>query len=270
MNYLNQALSIAPALVIYLLDISKSMGKPMTRDSSRMKVVSDSLRNTATEMVQRSLKQGKIASRYKVAIIAYSDEVWDIFNGIIPIDVLAQRGIPVLNIQNRTNPAMGFKYVKNLIEDEIRTWSSEYQKTTPAPLVVHMTDGELNEISEDPVPIVKEIQSIKVEDGNVLVENIHISKNVKVDGPIESWGGYYFNQDLGDPYANKLLACSSPLPESYRPVINSHQGLNLQKGVAMMFPGVTPKFVREAFVMNGVTGTVKEDFYIDESQWDEE
>jgi hypothetical protein len=271
-TYSNVATSDNKALVVYLLDISWSMGAPMQNGKSRLEVVMDALRFVLTEMVQRSLRQNKIRPRYRVAMIAYSDKLWNVHDGIQTIDKI--KGVPNLTPQERTNTALGFKYVKKILEDDIKTWSPEDQRLCPAPLVVHMTDGTLNEIAEDPEPIVKQIQAIKVPDGNVLVENIYITDDINTPpAEISNWPGYQHGQDLKNPYANKLLAMSSKIPESYRLLINNHQtstSLNLSPSAAMMFPGITPEFVRQAFAINGVSSTLANKAPDPRDEWDED
>lgn len=271
-SYLNVATSDNKALVIYLLDVSWSMGAPMQGSKSRLEVVMDSLRLVLTEMVQRSLRQNKIRPRYRVAMIAYSDKLWDVLDGIKTVDLI--KGVPNLLPQERTNTAKGFKYVKKILEEDIKNWSSMDLEKCPAPLIVHMTDGVLNEITEDPEPVVKQIREIAVPDGNVLVENIYISNDISISTPeINNWPGYEHGQDLKNPYGNKLLAMSSKLPESYRKLINEHQtstSLKLTQGAAMMFPGVNPEFVRQAFAINGVSSILTDRPADSGDEWDED
>jgi hypothetical protein len=266
--YTKLATADSPALVIYLLDISKSMGAPMEKGSSRLEVVMGALKLTITEMVQRSLRQGKIRPRYRVGMIAYSTELWDILDGIKSVDLIT--GIPKLHPQQRTNPAAGLKKVKKMLLEDISQWSSEAREACPAPLVVHMTDGELNEISDDPEGVAQEIKAIKVPDGNVLLQNIFVTDDIKLPvQDVKSWPGYQPGQDTGNAYGNKLLAMSSILPEPYVKLINGHQNMHLQPGSAMMFPGTTLQFVREAFVANGVSSIIGDKRASTKRDWDE-
>ena len=243
--YQNFATANTQALIVFLLDVSGSMGKPMPGSKSRIQVVREALKVTVTEMVQRSLKNKELRPRYRVAMIAYSDDVYDVLSGVKPIDVVAKMGIPKLEPLNRSDTTKGFRYVKKIIEQE----KSLLAPASPAPLVIHLTDGELTS-REDPEPVVREIQQIMVPDGNVLVENVFISDELKVVIPdAAAWPGYKPGEDVGNQYGNRLLAMSSYLPEMYR-IVMSELGFSIQEGTAMMYPGIRPEFVQMAFVMS--------------------
>lgn len=243
--YQNQASSKTPALVIFLLDVSGSMGRPMQGGKSRMQVVKDALKVVITEMVQRSIKQQKISPRYRIGMIAYSDDVYDILSGVKYVDEVARLGIPALKPLHRTNTTKGFLFVKKILEQEIRSIG----KTDPAPLVIHMTDGEYT-CPEDPEPVVKEIQDVFVPDGNVLVENVFISEELSISTTEAAlWPGFKLGDDTGNPYGDSLLAMSSVLPELYwRSMWEMEYGI--EKGTAMMYPGINFEFVQMAFAMS--------------------
>jgi hypothetical protein len=270
-NYTNVATADNPALIIYLLDISRSMGTPMVGKKSRLEIVRDALKTTLEQMTQNSLRHGAIRPRYRIAMFAYSDDLYDILDGIKEIDAVATQGIPQLPHQKRTNTAKGFKYVRKILREDIKNWPNEWLQDCPAPMVIHMTDGKINEIMEDPEPIVNEIRSIQVPDGGVLIQNVHITDKIKVSSQdIQSWGGYQENDELGNEYANRLLKMSSLLPDNYRKNINIRQELDLQPGVKMMFPGINLEFVKQSFVINGVTGELGDQVPDDEEDWSED
>jgi uncharacterized protein YegL len=245
--YQNQATSNSKALVIFLLDVSGTMGKPMGAHT-RIQIVKDALKMTITEMVQRSLKNKELRPRYRVAMIAYSDDVYDILGGAQPIDIVAKKGIPKLEPLNRTDMTKGLQEVKKLLERE----RNNVTKDCPAPLVIHMTDGEYTSRA-DPEPVIREIQQMKFDDGNVLIENLFVSDELKVTiKDATSWPGYKLGDDIGNPYGNRLLSFSSPLPEMYR-VVMSELGYSIQPDTVMMYPGIKPEFVQMAFVMSTVS-----------------
>jgi uncharacterized protein YegL len=248
--YQNEATSNSQALVVFLLDVSGTMGKPMG-SQTRIQVVKDALKMTIKEMVQRSLKNKDLRPRYRVAMIAYSDEVYDILKGVQPIDVVAKMGIPKLEPLNRTDMTKGLRAVKKLLEQE----KKNITKDCPAPLVIHMTDGEYTS-QDDPEPVIREIQQIEVADGKVLVENLFVSDELKVSiKDATSWPGYKLGDDLGNSYGNRLLTFSSPLPEIYRTVMMD-MGYSIQPNTVMMYPGIKPEFVQMAFVMSTVSGGI--------------
>lgn len=277
MNYENMATAISPALVIFVLDMSGSMGDAMPDGKTRIDAVKRALHATATEMVQRSLRNRVVRPRYRVAMIGYSDDVYDILKGVQPIDAVAKMGIPKLPTMNRTNTAKALRLAKKVLEDEIARWPLEVDGLTtdpedyPAPLVIHMTDGEYTESTGDPEPVVREIQQIAVPDGNVLVENIFVSDGLPVSTPdAKSWPGYTPTDDLGNPYANKLLSMSSLLPPLYSKTMQEMGMAQVKPGTAMMFPGIDPEFVKLGFVMSMGTSTLLDRPKSRKKKWEDE
>src|SRR5271157_2184536 len=245
--YQNQATANSQALIVFLLDISGSMGKPMG-GSTRIQVVKDALKMTITEMVQRSLKNKVLRPRYRVAMIAYSDDVYDVLGGVKTIDQVAKMGVPKLEPLNKTDVTKGLHFVKQLLEKE----KANVTNVCPAPLVIHMTDGDFTS-KEEPEPVVKEIQKIAVDDGPVLIENLFVSDDLVVAvSEAATWPGYKPGEDLKDKEGksiedgNRLLSMSSPLPEMYRIVMNE-LGYAIKPGTLMMYPGTNPRFVQMAF-----------------------
>lgn len=248
-QYQTLATSNTPALIIYVIDISGSMASPMG-NRTRISYVKDVLQSTFAQMIQRSLRQGQIHPRYNVGMIAYSGEVFDIFDGVKSISDLKDEGVPSLSPQTSTRTAKAFRYVKKLLEDHI-----QYDQNNPAPLICHITDAEYWDVEDDPLPIIKEIMSLSVPDGNVLVENILISDEMLV-GPIDTlntWEGIRNASDLNSEYAKVLFEASSRIPESYRASMLA-QGFNLASDAKLLFPGHIPDFMRLGFALSAVTG----------------
>jgi len=167
MSYNKLATSQTPELIIYFIDVSASMQK-LIGEKRRIDVVMDALTSVFEQMIFRSTKGMKLSPMYRVALYAYSDKVYDVFDGIKDIGQIAEKGIPELSVLNVTDTAKAFKQAIKLLEKELPNLQE-----CPAPLVCHLTDGEY--IGEDPEPLVKQIMEMKVPDGNVLVENIFIS-----------------------------------------------------------------------------------------------
>jgi len=173
MSYEIEATSKTPAFIIYLLDVSASMRTNMG-GKQRIDVVADALQAAFQQMVFRSTKGSRIQPRYRVALYAYSDKVYDVPGGVKTIDQMAQLGIPELKTLRTTNTAEAFRKAKKLLEREL-----SHLEGCPAPLVCHMTDGEYT--GDDPEPIVREIMQMITSDGPVLVENIFISDKILPD-----------------------------------------------------------------------------------------
>jgi len=246
-NYKVQATQSTPALIIYLLDVSGSMSKEMGT-SRRIDVVQQALMTAIKQMVFRSTKGSRISSRYRLAILTYSDQVQDLLGGVKSIEEIARSGFsPVLEPQTFSDAAEAFQYAEQLLQAEISNMAQ-----CPAPLVCHMTDGA--HTGDDPEPIAKRIMEMSVPDGNVLVENIFISDTIldKAIPNVKLWSGIGDNDVLRNEVAEKLRRMSSVIPESYRKIMNE-AGYGLQKGALMMLPGMNAELVSLGFQMSAAT-----------------
>jgi hypothetical protein len=246
MPYNILATSKAQALVIYVLDISASMSQ-MMGNKRRIEVVTDALSAALRQMVFRSTKGTRVAPRYRIAMFAYSDNVYDLLDGVKTVDVVASMGVPELGVMRTTDTARAFTAVEKLLQSELPNLQH-----CPAPLVCHMTDGEYT--ASDPAPIVNRIMQLSVPDGNVLVENIFISDRILPD-PITNpreWPGVLPGTKLDSDYARALRTMSSPLPEGYRAMM-LEAGYQMDKDAVMMLPGINPELVEMGFVMSTAT-----------------
>ncbi len=245
-KYYTLASSKTPALVIYLLDVSASMIQPLG-EKRRIDIVMESLEVIVKQMIFRSTKGGVILPRYRIAMFAYSDHVYDLLGGIKGIDKVLEYGIPELTPMLTTETAKAFGEAEKLLRQELPNLQS-----CPAPLVCHLTDGEYT--GEDPEPVVRRIMGMEVPDGNVLVENIFISENIleqEVNDP-SVWPGITRDTVLRNDYARKLQGISSDIPESYRMIMREHN-FNLSKDAIMLFPGMTRELVAMGFQMSAAT-----------------
>lgn len=248
MPYTTLATSDTPALVIYLLDVSSSMGQPLG-SATRMAVVLQALNSALRQMVYRSTKGSLVAPRYRLAIYAYSDQVYDVLGGVRTIDEVARWGSPDLKPLRTTETAKAFLQAERLLLREI-----PHMLDCPAPLVCHMTDGEYT--GADPESAARDLMTLSIPDGNVLVENIFIA-----DGLLDSdvtdpyaWPGINAATGLRNPYANRLRAMSSRLPPSYRSVLNE-SGYSFEDDALMMLPAETAELVGLGFQMSAATPT---------------
>jgi uncharacterized protein YegL len=237
------ATSQTPALIIYVLDVSGSMSSNLN-GRPRIEVVMDALSATLQQMVFRCTKGGQISPRYRIAMYAYSDSVYDILGGVMTIDQVANLGVPDLSTMRSTATDLAFQEVERLLQRELPNLNN-----CPAPLVCHMTDGEYT--GGNPEPVVRRIMQMGNADGNVLVENIFISDHL-LDQPVvdpANWQGVLPATRLRNNYANTLRSISSPLPESYR-VMMAESGYSLSPDAVMMLPGMSPELVEMGFVMS--------------------
>lgn len=246
MPYEILATSKTPALIIYLLDVSGSMNEKLGQ-KRRIDVVMDALAAMLKQMVFRSTKGSRVSPRYRVAMYAYSDHVYDLLGGIKGVDQIAQLGVPELSTMRSTDTARAFAQAEKLLQQELPALTH-----CPAPLVCHMTDGEYT--GADPEPVVRRIMNMRVPDGNVLVENIFISDHIlseRIADP-KRWEGVRPKTKLNSDYARKLRAMSSPIPPGYRAMMRE-SGYETADDALMMIPGMTPELVQMGFVMSMAT-----------------
>ena len=249
MSYEVLATSQTPALVIYLIDVSGSMESPFY-GKNRIEIVMDSLSVVLQQMVFRCTKGGRISPRYRIAMYAYSEKVYDILGGIKTIDQVANLGVPEFATMTSTNTELGFLQVEKLLKQELPSMGN-----CPAPLICHMTDGEYN--GKNPEPVVNRIMNMSNPDGNVLVENIFISDDI-LTSPVKNpgeWEGVTAATPLNNNYAHTLRSISSPLPNSYR-IMMSESGYNISNQAVMMLPGSNPELLEMGFVMSMSTPVV--------------
>lgn len=246
MPYDIMATAKTPALIIYLLDVSASMSQALG-GKRRIDVVMEALTATLKQMVFRSTKGGRLSPRYRIAMLAYSDHVYDLLDGIKTVDQVAHMGVPVLSPMRTTDTAAAFAQAEKLLAAELPNL-----RACPAPLVCHMTDGEYT--GADPEPIAKRILAMSVPDGNVLIENIFISDKILSQqiGDPSKWPGVLPDTKLTNEYARKLRAMSSPLPASYRAMMQEN-GYQLAKDALMLLPGVSPELVAMGLQMSAAT-----------------
>jgi hypothetical protein len=247
MSYTIPATSKTPALIIYLLDVSGSMGDPLS-GKTKIEVVTDALHQVAVRMVQRSTKGTTVAPRYRIAMYAYSSQVIDLLGGIKTVAELAQMGVPRLQPMDATDTAAAFREAETLLKSQLPNLQN-----CPAPLVCHMTDGEYNS-GGDPEPIARRIMSMNVPDGGVLIENIFVTDKA-LPQPIQdakNWPGINEETPLASAYSETLFRMSSPIPQTYAGVM-AEMGYKLSPGARMLFPGDSPEIVELGFAMSGAT-----------------
>jgi hypothetical protein len=246
MFYTQAATSLAPALVIYLIDASYSMNDPCGR-TTKIDLVNKALREAVQDMVRRSMSNGVVQPRYKIAIFVYNTKVLDLLEGFCDLPDLVKYGMPTISADGETDTEAGFSAVESLLQNQLPDFQA-----SPAPLVCHLTDALIT--TGDPVSVVQRIQAMTVNDGAVLVENVYIADKM-LRSPVANWtqwSGVLKSRELKSPYARFLCQLSSPLPDSYRQNINNY-GYHLRKGAALFFPGTQTELVRLAFAISTAT-----------------
>jgi hypothetical protein len=245
--YTREASSDAPQLVIYVVDLSESMARPIA-GKRRVDVVTAALTVAVRQMVSRSLKGVTIAPRYRVALLGYNERVYDVYGGVAPLGEIATRGVPTFKPAGVTNTAQALEFVENLLDRELGRLPAE----APAPLVCHVTDSLY--VGRDPISAAERIRGLRVRDGNVLLENVFIADRI-LEVPVSDprmWGGVTSSTRLVDPYAERLRDMSSEIPASYLRGL-SQNGYNLSPGALMMLPGESSELVGLALQMSAAT-----------------
>ncbi|MCI3922781.1 VWA domain-containing protein [Paenibacillus sp. TRM 82003] len=218
----------------------------------RIDVVRSALNAAIKQMIFRSTKGSRISSRYRLAIITYSDQVYDLLGGVRSIEEFTQTGkLPDLTPMKFTDTAKAFEYAEELLKQELPN-----MQQCPAPLVCHMTDGA--HTGEDPEPVARRIMNMSVPDGSVLVENIFISDAIlseTIDN-VKTWKGITPDTDFSSDVANKLRSMSSALPDSYREMM-IESSYALRQGALMMLPGSSAELVSLGFQMSAATPVFK-------------
>jgi len=246
MFYTQPATTLQPAPAVYLIDASYSMNDPCGT-TTKIDMVNQALREAIKDMVRRSMRDGIVQPRYKIAIFAYSTKVMDVLGGFCELPDLVSQGFPVISADGETDTAAGFSAVETLLQTHIA-----HLQSGPAPLVCHLTDALIT--TGDPVPVVRRIQEMTVKDGPVLIENVYVAdKMLRTPVPDwRQWPGVSKPGQLTNRYARLLFQLSSPLPDTYRQNINNY-GYHLEKGATLFFPGIHTQLVRLAFAISTAT-----------------
>jgi hypothetical protein len=249
MPYTVEASSASPALIIYLLDVSRSMNE-LLDGTPRITRVNQAIEKVLVRMARLSLRGDRIAPRYRLAMIAYSDTPMDILGGVRPINEVVELGKPVLQTVNATNTHDAFVAARDILRDEIPRARGLTRR--PAPMVCHLTDGQFT--GDDPEPVAHEIMGMATDDGPVLVENVFIGSDLleRPVADISAWGGVASQDELSSAYAKKLFAMSSELPDSYAATM-AREGYAMRAGARMLIPGVSRELIELAFAMSRAT-----------------
>ena len=252
MPYEIEANRLSPALLIYLIDISRSM-KDSLDGLPKIEHVHQVLEKIFVRMIQRS-RTGPgpedLSDRYYTALFAYSDEVLDSFDGALPLSTVAHFGLPEFTADASTNTWAAFRKARDLLLDVLPTYGNR-----PAPLVCHLTDGQFT--GADPEPMAREIMGLTAPDGPVLIENIFIGSDLTHEPVTDphTWPGIGDESELSSPYAAKLFRMSSPLPGSYAEMLRKEGGYQVEAGRRMLIPGASRGLVELAFTMSQSTPT---------------
>ena len=195
-----------PGHIVYLIDLSESM---RWNDFQNIKDVLEVMRVCIKSMVTDCTPGvGAPIERFTISVIGYNSKIIPL---LVNKDVayledylLERKKLPLFDISEGGKAYPQYQtYMANAFDaaaDDIKKWISQQQKAgikTPAPYVIHITDGHPEEADEnnreENIPEEEAIKkakeaafrltnNIKVEDGNVLLFNIHydsMEKNIQ-------------------------------------------------------------------------------------------
>jgi hypothetical protein len=225
-----------PTAFLFVIDRSGSMNEQTPEGLSKAQMLSDVMNRLFSEMILKCSKTEGVRNYFEIGVIGY-DSPMGVVNPL-PGELVGNWLNPVSLFE--TNPLRLEERMKKIpdgtggvIETSIKFpvwfdpiaqggtpmcaalstaynilngWCENHPNAYP-PLLVHVTDGQSTD--GDPEGIAEDIKQISTEDGNVLVFNIHLSK--------QGGHGMMFPssvQGLPDSYAEKLFKMSSQLPEN--------------------------------------------------------
>src|SRR5437764_14439464 len=118
MLYTQSATSLTPALVVYLIDASHSMNDPY-EGTTKIEMVNKALRDAIKGMLRRSMRDGVVQRRYKLAVFAYSTVAVDVLEGIQELPEVVKYGLPAISAGGETDTAIGFLAVEKLLQKHL-------------------------------------------------------------------------------------------------------------------------------------------------------
>lgn len=260
-----------PTAFIFLLDHSISMNRKITLEGENM-TMADALAKIVNahvkQLVQRCVKYTDIRHYFDIALIGYGENVYSAWKGRLegrwfvspkeiydnPYETVTTTKVvrtrkgettKEVTVENWIAPRcdgswthlhLAFDKAKELLEEWLENHKGKY---CYPPTIINITDGEYNHISDDAIrQKANELQSMATNDGNVILINIHVSKDGvgEVLFPINS-------SELNDKLSERLFNLSSLLPLRYNDAISSvrgdtgnerHKGLSVNAGISLL------------------------------------
>lgn len=228
-----------PALLLFLLDQSESMKDPFGGGNSGEQRKADALadatnRLLATLIIKCSKEEG-VRDYFHVGVLGYGAQVGPAFGGplsgrdLVPLSEIANNPIRVDQRSRKVSDGAGgileqpFRFpvwidpvhnngtpmyqALSKAKGLVQNWVGQHANCFP-PIVINITDGEATDANEgDPVAAAEAIKALSVNDGNVLLFNIHLSSKQAATTEFPD-----SEATLPDQFAQQLFRMSSPLP----------------------------------------------------------
>ena len=178
-----------PGHLVYLLDLSQSMESGQKIDN-----VIETICEVSEYLIAMSEENKELRNRFSISVYGYNSDVVTLFKGsVLELDKKLEeqynKKLPLFDKNNEAKPQWqtytekGFKTVT----EDVKQWIAKKKKEnipTPAPIVIHITDGYPYEHERNPeqardaaLKAAKKLMEISVPDGNVLLFNIHIGED---------------------------------------------------------------------------------------------
>lgn len=223
-----------PTAFLFLVDQSASMGDKMAAsEKTKAQFVADVLNRTLMNLVTRCTKADGVRDYFEIGIIGYGAHgAQNGLHGALgarvlnPISALEANPLRVETRTRKTDDGAGgiveqsvkfpvwFEPMANggtpmcdairKAGEELAAWCDAHPNSYP-PAVLHVTDGESTD--GDPEPLADALRQFTTNDGNVLLQNLHVS--AVAGNPISFPAA---DSGLPDQYAKTLFRMSSQLP----------------------------------------------------------
>jgi serine/threonine protein kinase len=276
-----------PVLIVYLLDLSRSMFMYRGQTGgTRFSIALDMINQMNLDLLSRCLKdKTSYRPRYHIACFGYHKRTIDILtrypnrrnglndsnrapanieDGIHPIGSLEgltfdQHRInqitPIggdedLHADGETHMTQAFFHVRQLIQRNLKT----YEYSHP-PYVYHITDGA-NTDKGDVESEYTKLTALKTNYGNTLVATSYIGAPLIDTVDAKRWTGItpstYFQGDRIQ-YGNSLRSITSPMPSAYHKKISRTYPM-LANNAYLFFPGNDHEMIELALAASKATG----------------
>ena len=264
-----------PVLIVFMLDLSRSMFKYKTVNNVlRFESALSLMNNIIEKLIGRCLKGHQIMPWYHIAVIGYHKksvnlltlhpQQFDGYNsrrspanthdGIYPISALGEivfttesinkivpiGGDPEVYPDGETHMTQAFAHVHQLISRNLHTYANSHP-----PYILHITDGANND-KQDVRDEFNKLTSLSTSYGNTLICTAYIADNVIPHMDDLHWEGITDTTTFSSkraPVAESLREISSHIPQYYIDVLQRRGYVNVQKGTYLFFPGTDNKMV---------------------------
>ena len=281
-----------PGHIVYLIDLSESM---RWNDYQNIKDVLEVLRECIKRMVTDCTPGvGDPIERFSISVIGYNSRIIHLLPNKNVADLedylLERKKLPLFDIYEGGNAYPQYQtYMASAFDaaaEDIKEWISKQQEKgmkIPAPYVIHVTDGHPEECDENnreknipeekamekALEAASRLKDIKVDDGNVLLFNIHYDSAEKNIQELITPSNRPSGSSIYDKRKQFLYDVSSVLPERIVKKINDMVKSQEEKEAdpfvkyvhngsrAMISNAKNKKLLNNFVVFSSLTGTRK-------------